>query len=577
MKKKVLIVDDYIESVLNLFKSTFRVNPNSLTNAMKNCEGLNESNDKHKLLENVEFTIPETPEGLVISTDFYSGRSRRANRLNADSVVELAQKNKYDLVFLDVNFSIEMFGLKILEKLNSNIKLLPIIMLTSIRNYAETKKKGKKVSKNVSEEERDKLEEDIKVLEEAMRLGAADYIGKETNPENFKAMIINYLTKNPAIIWGDSDVIRDLRKQIARYSQYNLIKIFIQGDTGTGKEIVANYIHKLSRKRHNHNFVAMQCNAIPEGLFESTLFGHKKGAFTGATVDRIGQLRLADKGTFFMDEVNSLPIEFQAKLLRALESREFSPVGMEENMKSDFRLITATNESLGEISKFMRRDFIARITDVTLKVPRLKDRREDIELLAELFKTQILQEENLIYRDFTERSIQLLKGYDWPGNVRELRNVVRRAVINSRENEQNKIEPEHIVFDDFAQGNFIKNTDVINNELTQLDHIDNFSREKTIMLLKIFKKLAIAHNGNLTKIQNNMFDNHGEKQAGRASEFLLTNFTGRYGFRGIDKDEEALQILRDILMVFKTNTKTKGFFINIAKILNKNGIIIELE
>jgi DNA-binding NtrC family response regulator len=209
--------------------------------------------------------------------------------------------------------------------------------------------------------------------------------------------------------------------------------VLITGESGTGKELIARAIHNYSY-RHNKPFVAISCAALPENILESELFGHEKGSFTGAHVQRKGKFEIADNGTLFMDEIGDMSANIQVHLLRVLEEREFTRVGGNEVVKVDVRLISATNKDMkAEVArKTFREDLYYRLNVVNIELPPLRERKEDIPLLAEHFLKKFALENGKDINSFTPDAMDILLKYEWPGNVRELENVVERAVILSK-------------------------------------------------------------------------------------------------------------------------------------------------
>jgi formate hydrogenlyase transcriptional activator len=208
--------------------------------------------------------------------------------------------------------------------------------------------------------------------------------------------------------------------------------VLISGETGSGKELVARAIHQLST-RINHAFVKLNCAAIPTGLLESELFGHEKGAFTGAINQRIGRFELANRGTVFLDEVGEIPLELQPKLLRVLQEREFERLGSTRTLRTDARLIAATNRdlaALAEEQKF-RQDLFYRLNVFPITVPPLRDRREDIPMLVRHFAQQFARRMKKNVETIPSETMEVLTRYEWPGNIRELQNLIERAVILS--------------------------------------------------------------------------------------------------------------------------------------------------
>ena len=235
-------------------------------------------------------------------------------------------------------------------------------------------------------------------------------------------------------IIGTSEGIEQVLEMIAQVAPVD-ISVLITGESGTGKEIVAKAIHKQSR-RSSKPLVTVNCGAIPEGIIESELFGHKKGAFTGAAEDRKGYFEEADNGTVFLDEIGEMPVETQVKLLRVLESGEFMRVGDAKTRKVDVRMIAATNKNLAEESDKgrFRRDLYYRLRTVTIDVPPLRQRLEDIDLLTERFALLFSRSNDIVFRGFSSDAIRVMKQYDWPGNIRELRNFVESVILLEKGN-----------------------------------------------------------------------------------------------------------------------------------------------
>jgi formate hydrogenlyase transcriptional activator len=232
-------------------------------------------------------------------------------------------------------------------------------------------------------------------------------------------------------IVGKSAALRRVLQQVATVAPTDST-VLIYGETGTGKELVARAIHNLSSRQSN-SFVKLNCAAIPMGLLESELFGHEKGAFTGAIAQRIGRFELANRGTVFLDEVGEIPLELQPKLLRVLQEREFERLGSTRTLTTDARLIAATNRDLGsmvEEQKF-RSDLFYRLNVFPVRVPSLRERPEDIPLLVRHFAEQCARRMNKKIETISSETLKQMRQYHWPGNIRELQNVIERAVILS--------------------------------------------------------------------------------------------------------------------------------------------------
>ncbi|MDR3703116.1 MAG: sigma 54-interacting transcriptional regulator [Candidatus Sulfopaludibacter sp.] len=232
-------------------------------------------------------------------------------------------------------------------------------------------------------------------------------------------------------IVGKSDVLRNVLKQVETVASTDST-VIIYGETGTGKELIARAIHNLSPRRNNA-FVKLNCASIPTGLLESELFGHEKGAFTGAIAQRIGRFELASRGTIFLDEIGEVPLELQPKLLRVLQEREFERLGSSHTLRTDARLIAATNRDLSKMveeQKF-RADLFYRLNVIPILVPPLRERPEDVPLLVQHFAELFSRRINKAIRTIPTETMSALVHYSWPGNVRELQNVIERAVILS--------------------------------------------------------------------------------------------------------------------------------------------------
>lgn len=263
------------------------------------------------------------------------------------------------------------------------------------------------------------------------RLIAEDKISLLTKQTQYLEEEINELTSSYGIIAHDKNMkaALNLIKQVAKTDA----TVLITGETGTGKELVARAIHKESN-RNDKPLIRINCGAIPANLIESELFGHEKGAFTGATASRKGRFLLADKGTIFLDEIGEMPLELQPKLLRIIQEGEFDPVGSSETIKVDVRIIAATHRDLFMFSKEgkFREDLYYRLNVFPINVPALRDRGNDICLIAEDMLNQFSKKLNKPMVELSDTDKTLLSSYNWPGNVRELQNLIERAVIVSQ-------------------------------------------------------------------------------------------------------------------------------------------------
>jgi formate hydrogenlyase transcriptional activator len=236
-------------------------------------------------------------------------------------------------------------------------------------------------------------------------------------------------------IIGNSSALQKVLEQVAIVAPTNAT-VLLHGETGTGKELVARAIHKLSRRRHR-SFVCMNCAATPSGLLESDVFGHEKGAFTGALIQKKGRFELADGGTFFLDEIGDISLELQPKLLRAVQEQEFERLGSTRTIQVDVRMIAATHRSLPEMvhNGSFREDLFYRLNVFPIEIPPLRERREDIPLLVNYFVSKISSRMGKQIMSIPDEAMELLIGNSWRGNIRELANFIERAVILTRGDE----------------------------------------------------------------------------------------------------------------------------------------------
>jgi formate hydrogenlyase transcriptional activator len=230
---------------------------------------------------------------------------------------------------------------------------------------------------------------------------------------------------------GSSPKFQALLAEVARVAPVDSA-VLIQGETGTGKEVIARAIHEASPRR-NHRFVALNCAAIPGALLESELFGHERGAFTGACTQVQGRFQMADRGSLFLDEIGDMPLELQPKILRALQEQEFERLGSTHTVRVNVRVVAATNQNLAELvsKKLFRADLFYRLNVIPLFLPALRERVQDILPLTEFFVAKFSARLNKIIDSIPDDVLKVLKAHDWPGNIRELENCIERAVLFS--------------------------------------------------------------------------------------------------------------------------------------------------
>jgi len=333
------------------------------------------------------------------------------------SGVEKITKNDYDLVLCDIKMP-KMDGVEVLEKVR---KLKPEVPMVMISGHG-----------------------DLDTAVNTMRLGAFDYISKPPDLNRLLNTVRNALDRKELVVEnkrlkkkvsknyemiGDSPAITHIKDIIEKVAATDA-RVLITGPNGTGKELVAHWLHEKS-DRVKAPMIEVNCAAIPSELIESELFGHVKGSFTGANKDRAGKFEAANKGTIFLDEIGDMSLSAQAKVLRALQENRISRVGSDKDIKVDVRVLAATNKDLKkEIAEGrFREDLYHRLAVILIKVPALNDRREDIPLLVDFFADKIAKEQGNPKKEFSNKAIKLLQEYDWTGNIRELRNVVERLII----------------------------------------------------------------------------------------------------------------------------------------------------
>jgi len=329
----------------------------------------------------------------------------------------MIKNQDYDLVLCDIKMP-KMDGVEVLEKTKKIKPEVPIVMISG--------------------------HGDIDTAIQTMRLGAFDYISKPPDLNRLLNTVRNALDKKVLLVEnkrlkkkvretyqmiGQSKAIVQIKNIIDKVAATDA-RVLITGGNGTGKELVAHWLHEKS-DRAKAPMIEVNCAAIPSELIESELFGHVKGSFTGANKDRAGKFESANGGTIFLDEIGDMSLSAQAKVLRALQESRISRVGSDKDIKVNVRVIAATNKNLMEeiAEGRFREDLYHRLAVILIKVPALNDRREDIPLLVDFFTKKIAEEQGTPVKEFSAEAVQLLQEYDWTGNIRELRNIVERLII----------------------------------------------------------------------------------------------------------------------------------------------------
>ena len=330
------------------------------------------------------------------------------------------EENRYDVVILDIMMP-KMDGLEVLQRVKETHPDIDVIMVTGLSQ--------------------------IETAVRCMKLGAFDYLPKPFDPDELKLVVERALERRRLLqenlnlrselsskyrfenIIGASPPMQGVFRQIAQCAPTNST-VLLTGESGTGKEMIARAIHYNSLRKYKP-FIAVDCNSLSENLLESELFGHVKGAFTGAVVNKKGMFEIADGGTLFLDEIGNISLSTQAKLLRVIQEREFRAVGGTRTQTTNIRLITATNKDLKAMvaNETFREDLFYRINIFPIRVPPLRERRDDIPALAHHFLKVFSRELDKKVSEFSDKAMNILMNCDWPGNVRELENAVQRAVI----------------------------------------------------------------------------------------------------------------------------------------------------
>ncbi len=343
--------------------------------------------------------------------------------------LEILKKETFDILLLDIKMP-EMDGMEVLEKVRKNYPDIQAIMISGHGN--------------------------VDTAVKAVKNGAFDFIEKPLDLNRLLVTVKNALDRTELItetktlrrkisksydLIGESPAIMQIKDMIERVAPTDA-RVLITGDNGTGKEVVARWLHDKS-SRANGPFIEVNCAAIPSELIESELFGHEKGAFTSAVKQRKGKFEQAEKGTIFLDEIGDMSLSAQAKVLRALQENKISRVGGDKDIKVDVRVIAATNKNLVEEikEKRFREDLYHRLSVILIKVPSLNERIEDIPLLANYFITKICEEYGSPKVEITKDAIAELKKINWTGNIREFRNVIERLLILCN----NKIDKQDVV------------------------------------------------------------------------------------------------------------------------------------
>ncbi|HAG91409.1 MAG TPA: sigma-54-dependent Fis family transcriptional regulator [Bdellovibrionales bacterium] len=343
---------------------------------------------------------------------------------DGQQAVDLIKNNDFDLIFMDVRMP-NMDGLEALKLIKAHDPKTFVVIMTAHANFQDAVN--------------------------AIKIGAYDYIEKPIDSLRLTSLVKKALETREMVsslaisapifdddvdteFVGSSQKMREVFDLIGKLSHVDTT-VLIRGENGTGKELVARAIHSSSPRKHGE-FVAINCGAIPENLMESELFGHEKGAFTGAIERKIGRFQVANKGTIFLDEIGELKPEMQVKLLRVLQERKFTPVGSHREMTTNARIVAATNQNLEKMIEdgTFREDLFYRLNVMPIFLPPLRERIEDLQNLTQYFIKRFNKKLSRKITGFSNEALMLMKRYPWPGNIRELENIIERCFIVERGN-----------------------------------------------------------------------------------------------------------------------------------------------
>jgi len=397
---------------------------------------------------------------------------------NASRAVELLKTESFDVILSDVVMPGKS-GLELLEELKKNGVKTPIVLISGQANIEMAVRATKLGALDFLEKplSTDKL---LLTVENALRLSRLEDENRELKHRLGKHELV-----------GTGAAMKKLLGQIDRVAASET-RVCILGETGTGKELVARAIHEKS-PRHENAFVTLNCAAVPAELIESELFGHEKGAFTGAAVRHAGKFEQADGGTLFLDEIGDMPVAMQAKLLRVLEEAEVERVGGDKPIKVNVRVVVATHRNLEDLvqQNAFRRDLFHRVYVFPLLLPPLRERPEDFPALVEHFARQVAAQNGWKEKAFTDDAIAELRRYSWPGNVRELRNIVERLVLLATDDAISPADVRLVLPSSSSSASSTSSTSISSGTLAERTE----SFEKEVMLAEIRR-----HNFHMTNV-----------------------------------------------------------------------------
>jgi len=396
---------------------------------------------------------------------------------NATEALKKLQENNWDIVLLDIKMP-GMDGMELQKHIKRIDSSIIIIIITA---YAT-----------------------VDTAVEAMKEGAFDYLSKPIDPDKLSILVRNAVNQKRLLaeniqlrqkveelslqdeIIGESPQIKKIMEMVETVAQTDAT-VLIRGESGTGKELIAQAIHIKSKRRY-FPIISINCGGLSEGLLESELFGHEKGAFTGAQYKRKGKLEMANGGTIFFDEVGNIPLKMQMDLLRVIETKQFTPLGSNKVINVDFRVIAATNTDLEKAvaEKRFREDFYYRLNVFSIEIPPLRERVQDIPLLANYFLKKYARSMNKNVTEISPEAMKILMQYEWPGNIRELRNTIERALVLV--GKKTRIEPEDINLPRTSKPEYLEITSLEDLEKAHIQRIleqTNWNISRSADILKI--------------------------------------------------------------------------------------------
>jgi DNA-binding NtrC family response regulator len=397
---------------------------------------------------------------------------------DANEALNLLSKKPFDIVITDIKMP-GMDGVELQRRIKDVSPSVAVVLITA---YAS-----------------------VQTAVQALKEGAYDYITKPFDPEQLSRVVEKALSQKklkdenvvlkerisqavPQLVVGKSPQMQKVFELVEAVAPTDTT-VLINGESGTGKELIARLIHAKSDRCFGP-LIAVNCGALPEGVLESELFGHEKGSFTGAVGRRKGKLELADLGTLFLDEIGEIPLKVQVELLRAIEEKKIVRVGGSEEIKVDFRVVCATNKDLMQLVKqgVFREDLYYRINVFVIKIPPLRERKEDILILAESFLEKLRENMGRKVSGFSDEAKAILLNYDWPGNVRELYNAVERALVLCKEGE---VKPEYLPIRIGKENEVPSTAEIFSLDEMEKKHIENVLKICNHNITKASKLLNI--------------------------------------------------------------------------------------